>query len=537
MIGLLIRKQLREQFSFLFREKKGRQRSKGGAIALLILLGFSYLSLGMAFFGLSFMLAESIPGSESWLYFSMMGTVALGLGLFGSVLITYQTLYKARDNEMLLSMPIPPWKILLSRMTVLVLSTLLFEALVIVPAAVVYFIEFDDFSLWMVFSILISLVSEVLATMALSFFLSFLVAKAASHIRNKQVAIVILTVLFLGGYYTMYFNMQTILRDLMDHIDDFRDMFSTYIFPLYVMGQSYEGELLSFLGFCGFCIALFALTYFLLSKTFIRLAIRSDLIAKTSSRHSGFSSKGLGSVLLTREFKHLAGNASYMLNGCFSSLIMTVGAVFILIQGTAVREAIETFLQRIPFFEGMIPILVSLAVSLVSSLNIITAPSISIEGKTLWILKTLPIDTKKILKAKLYMHWITTMIPAGILIVVLGIVLRLAFHEILLALVFVMLMIVLFSLIGMLLGIRMPVLDWDNEATAVKTGAAVTLSSFMGFMVLSILAPTAIGIGVVFGLFASPDLALVLLILILAGVVFLFGRRLFTRGVVLFNEL
>ena len=42
-----------------------------------------------------------------WLYFAMMGLIAVLLGAFGSVFTTYSTLYLAKDNDLLLSLPIP----------------------------------------------------------------------------------------------------------------------------------------------------------------------------------------------------------------------------------------------------------------------------------------------------------------------------------------------------------------------------------------------------------------------------------------------
>ena len=42
-----------------------------------------------------------------WLYFTLMGLVAIFLGAFGSVFNTYSSLYLAKDNDLLLSLPIP----------------------------------------------------------------------------------------------------------------------------------------------------------------------------------------------------------------------------------------------------------------------------------------------------------------------------------------------------------------------------------------------------------------------------------------------
>ena len=42
-----------------------------------------------------------------WLYFALMALLAMLLGAFGSVFNTYSGLYLSKDNDLLLSMPIP----------------------------------------------------------------------------------------------------------------------------------------------------------------------------------------------------------------------------------------------------------------------------------------------------------------------------------------------------------------------------------------------------------------------------------------------
>lgn len=50
------------------------------------------------------------------MYFAMMGLLASFFGVFGSVFNTYAGLYLAKDNDLLLSMPIPIRTILCARL-------------------------------------------------------------------------------------------------------------------------------------------------------------------------------------------------------------------------------------------------------------------------------------------------------------------------------------------------------------------------------------------------------------------------------------
>ena len=50
-----------------------------------------------------------------WLYFSLMGIMVIVICFMGSVFMTQNIVYNASDNDLLLSMPIEPRDILLSR--------------------------------------------------------------------------------------------------------------------------------------------------------------------------------------------------------------------------------------------------------------------------------------------------------------------------------------------------------------------------------------------------------------------------------------
>ena len=110
MIRLLVKKQLWEIFrSYFYDAKKNKARSRLGTAAYILL--FAVLMLGVIG-GMFTFVAKSICGALAaagmdWLYFTLMGLMAILLGTFGSVFNTYSGLYLARDNDLLLSMPIP----------------------------------------------------------------------------------------------------------------------------------------------------------------------------------------------------------------------------------------------------------------------------------------------------------------------------------------------------------------------------------------------------------------------------------------------
>ena len=110
MLKTLLKKQFLEiNKGFFFDSKKGKNRTKKGAIMyilfyVLILVGF----LGGMFSFLGYTLAGPLVGAGfDWLYFLIMMGIALVLGIFGSVFTTYSSLYLSTDNDLLLSCQYP----------------------------------------------------------------------------------------------------------------------------------------------------------------------------------------------------------------------------------------------------------------------------------------------------------------------------------------------------------------------------------------------------------------------------------------------
>ena len=142
MLKTLVKKQLMEIFrSYFYNAKTNKKRSTAGIIAYILLFAALMIGLGGMFTGLSVSLCAPLTqAGMGWLYFALMSLLAIFLGAFGSVFNTYAGLYLAKDNDLLLSMPIPVRYIMLVRLLGVYLMGLLYSGIVLLPAAVVYLI-------------------------------------------------------------------------------------------------------------------------------------------------------------------------------------------------------------------------------------------------------------------------------------------------------------------------------------------------------------------------------------------------------------
>ena len=143
MLSALLKKQLQEIFrSYFYNAKQGKARSRVSTVGYFAF--FAVLMVGVLG-GMFTYLAHSLcapfaAAGMEWLYFTIMAMVAIVLGAFGSVFNTYSSLYLAKDNDLLLSMPIPVRTILLSRLLSVYLMGLLYSGVVLLPAMIVYWV-------------------------------------------------------------------------------------------------------------------------------------------------------------------------------------------------------------------------------------------------------------------------------------------------------------------------------------------------------------------------------------------------------------
>ena len=144
MLRTLIRVRLASIKTAFLRQGSGLGRRGGRGTRILIGIAFAYLGLCLlALIGmLCYAMAAPLAGAGlGWLYHAVAGLIAVSLCFMGSVFLAQSQIFDARDNELLLSMPVPPRLIVASRLLSFLLLNYLYTAIVMVPAAAVYAVQ------------------------------------------------------------------------------------------------------------------------------------------------------------------------------------------------------------------------------------------------------------------------------------------------------------------------------------------------------------------------------------------------------------
>ena len=271
--------------------------------------------------------AELVPLCEmglTWLYFAMAGTVALALSMLGSVFMTQAQLYDAKDNELLLSMPIPPKYILLTRIAMLFTTTAGYTLAVLLPAFGIYAFSYGA-SATMIIGWLFTFVALSLISQSVCCALGWVLHKLLSRLRNKALVSLLYMVIFMAVYWYFYANVNSFLSGLVMQGTQIAGAMK-YVWPLYAIGMACGGSLLHTLLVTLLSAAIALFTLWRLSASFISSVCTSG--AKAGAKHkSGKASAKQRTPVLSvahKEQRKFFTSPAYLMNFGFGLVVIPV---------------------------------------------------------------------------------------------------------------------------------------------------------------------------------------------------------------------
>lgn len=510
MLKLLIRKQILEIYkSYFYDAKKNKPRSAVSTACYIILFAFLMIGvLGGIFAGLSFALCSPLVSVDmGWLYYLIMTVLAVFLGALGSIFNTYSGLYLAKDNDLLLSLPIPIRTLIASRLITVYIMGAMYAAVVFIPAIIVYFLMAKP-SPGAILGALLLLVLISVIVLILSCLLGFLVAKISLKLKHKSIVLVVVTLFWVLAYYYFCVRARSVFADFTAHAVAYGAKIKGSAYILYLFGRVGEGDPVAVLFsvlIVGVCLGI---TWLLLSRSFLGIATASAKNGFVRHQTGRLRRKSVFIALLGKEFGRFTSSANYMLNCGLGTLVMLIVAVLMMIKGKFASELLSQIFQSTDF----IAMLVICGVCMLSSMNDMTAPSISLEGKNLWLLQSLPISSWQVLKAKISMQLILTNIPLLVCSVCAWFVFDFGLCSGIFLLLIPQLYAVLFALFGLSLNLKNPSFTWTSEIAPLKQSLPPVLVILCGW---------AYGLLLIAGYYLLGDLIPV--VFYMFGVAFLTG--------------
>ncbi|SMF63785.1 ABC-2 type transport system permease protein [Paenibacillus uliginis N3/975] len=505
-----------------------KERRKLLLLSIGILIGV--IMIAVASFGYSFMMALTFEqiGRMDLLLAIMMAVTSI-VGFFTTIYKASGVLFSFKDFDLVMSLPIKTSHVVASRVLQLYVLNLFFTLMVMLPAGAVYAIKVSPEALYYLFFLIALLFIPLLPIIAATV-IGALISWISSRFKASRMISLILTFGVIIGVMIGSFRINGNEQVLADMSTQLADM----IFKLYPLAAMYVDAVCSYkIGSLLLFIAISVLAFMLFTTV---LGTRYKAIhtgLTTSHASSKYIMKPLETsspfrALYKKELRRYIGSSLYVLN-------TSIGMIFLLVMSIALlfmsSEKLGQLIE-IPQLSDYLSKLAPLVVSLFVILSCTTSSSISLEGNNLWILKSSPVPKKTILLSKVAVNLTITMPISIVSCVMLMISLRTGWIESLLLLVIPLIYACYSAMLGVIVNLKLPNLEWISEVTVIKQSASVLVSMLIGF--ISLVIPFAISLLLSHVNGNLISLGIGIMMMVVCGVMY---RYIQTKGEQLFQAL
>ena len=302
--------------------------------------------------------------------------------------------------------------------------------------------------------------------MIVSIVLGAIVALVSTRFKRKAlVQSLLYGIIFLGVY-----ALSLIGTDLLDTLAPIRKMY--FLLPFVEKATTSFGYTALF---CGANALVFGVAFFVICKTYNGLNTKLKSVKRSKNFKLGtYGQKSQFRVLLKKELRLLFSSPMYAINTLLGSVFVLIGGIALTVisiklGGLEVAMSFAIIMQALFAFSLMI--------------SPTTAVSISVEGNTFYLMKTMPISTKKLLNTKLFVNILVATIPAFISATVFAFALKGgSVWFILLGILNSVLYSVLGGNLGLLFNLLFPMMKWDNINKAVKQSFSLFFTVLIGML-------------------------------------------------------
>lgn len=436
-------------------------------VALIMFSSFVYMLL----FGDAFNQA-GVPE----LVLSMGIFVCVVLSLFVTMTNATGYLFKSKDYDLLMSLPIKSNTIVFTKVMYLLIVNYLLFAFIYIPTLVVYAIFVTtNFMFWFlaILAFLLLPMLPVAVSSILAYFLSIIIPK----FKYKNLLTIILSLAFIIVIMVLSFSSSMVEEDPTKFAESMKNILSKTGEWAY---NGIRGDYLQYLYFVLISVVPFIVFSRFIGRFYLKANTRFS--STRSNRNYKMVEQNITSqniALVKKELKRYFGSPMYVLNTIVGPLLSTIILVLLAISIDKTLAEMGITLNDIAF----IPVILVALLVFMLGITATTASSVSIEGKQFWILKSSPLKPSQIFNGKILVN-LTITIPFLIINTIISIIFF-DFKIIDYAMVFIIPLVftIFMSYMGLYANLLFPRFDYENDVKAVKQSLSVLITMGVGFLV------------------------------------------------------
>lgn len=430
---------------------------------------------------------------------------------------------KSSDSDLLLSLPIKKVYIILAKTIGYYAFDFAFMLILFTPFLINYLILIGFNATILLGGILITFLLPLLSV-GISYVLSFIFNrifnkfKSANLLKSIVLILIFTLILILLLFKTSSYNPEKMV-DMEAFFADrfFANLLLQFMFTLQPLKLLYI-LLITILPFV-LGVVCYTFTY---GKSF------SQYHSKNTNLKFG-KNKGSLNLLLKKELSFYVATPGYILNTIIGPVLALTLSLYLCFAGlNELNNLFGGFLST-----NNLPLMLSiLFCGLVATANI-SASSISLEGKSFWILKSSPIKENELFLSKALTH-IIIIAPFMLLSsIVTTIVFQFSLLQFLQIILPCLILTAALAFGGIYFNLKLPNFNWEDPTKVVKQGLPVLLSMVLSFVLTVI----PIFLLIAFGDALAQAFLFIIPIAVYVVVLVLFALLLFTKGKKIFNKI
>ena len=432
--------------------------------------------------------------SVTHMQFVLLGVMTIGISIFTLIEGIYKSgslLFNCNDDQLLLSMPIKKSNILLLRIIKFYIFELLFNSIFILPFMVSYIFWEDNLAWTYYLTSIIMLLLMPIIPIIISCVIGFITTHISGKFKKKNIVQIAISFVVLIGVLFLSSNSQNYLNYLIKNVGSINELISRLYYPagvyIKLITDFNIGDLFIFI-FIN--ITILVLAIFLLNRFYFKINSQNKKIMVNSKRiTSSFKTKSPYYSFIKKELNTFFNIPVLLINSGFALVLF----IIIVILAATHFNSILNILSSNPDINiskdliiNNISVFIFILISLTSYMTSITSSVISLEGKSINLLKSLPIKFKDILLSKIIACLIITTPVLFIGNIILFIRFKIGFAEGLLLLLLSILVPLVSHYIGLIINLRYPKFDATTDAEVVKQSISSLLSVFLGIILFII---------------------------------------------------
>lgn len=440
---------------------------------------------------------------------------------------TSSLLFNCKDDNLLLSLPIKKSTVLFIRIFKFYVFELMYNALLLIPAMVVYACNVNVGWTYYLVS-LIALFIIPIVPIVFSCIVGGITSFISTKFKYKNIAQIVFTTIALLGVLFVSFNLKGVMANIAENATSINDMITKIYYPAgaYVSLVT-DFNVVNLLIYVGVHILLFALTVIILGKIYFKINSRAKSVNIGSNKKEyKIKTKSPMKALIKKELNRFTTSPVFIINAGFGLVLFILISVLVVVRFDGLPEILSQMEINftIEHVRAYIPVVLFGILCFSSFMTSITCSMISLEGKTFNLLKSLPLKPFTIVFSKV-LTAVLIMIPVFLVGDILFFI-RFEFNllEIMFILIATLVLPVLSETIGILINLKYPKMDAENDTEAVKQSTSTMIASLLG-MLLTGLSIAGVGVGISMGVYGDLLLELGVAFYTLICVILVFALK------------